>query len=232
MTSLPILRELQATLDYLRTIDRDLKAFPPDLAQLDQELKALDKKASEIRAALETARPKAEAMRAAVAQAVKDEASARIHLKAAHDKVQYAAAIRDIEDRERAKHAAEKPLRELDARLGTAEAELAGLDEKAAAARSKFDELHAIFLAEHENQTAGRVTLEAKVKELETQLAATELARFNRLVLQRQGRAVVPAEGGLCGGCRTKLRGLVINEVRDAKTLVQCESCSRILYWP
>ena len=232
MTSLPLLKDLQATLDNLRTIDRDLKAFPPDLAQLDQELKALDKKTSEIRAALEAARPKAASLQAAMEKATKEEASARTHLKAAHDKVQYAAAIRDIEDKERAKHAAEKPLRELTARLTAAEAELAGLDEKAAAARIKFDELHAIFLAEHENQIAGRVQLEAKKTELEKQLPTIELTRFNRLVQQRQGRAVVAAEGGLCGGCRTKLRGLVINEIREAKTFVQCESCSRILYWP
>ncbi|HJU84248.1 MAG TPA: C4-type zinc ribbon domain-containing protein [Holophagaceae bacterium] len=232
MTSLPILRDLQATLDNLRTIDRDLKAFPPDLASLDQELKALDKKAAEIRAALEAARPKAESLRASVAQSVKDEATARAHLKAAHDKVQYAAAIRDIEDKERSKHAAEKPLRELDARLAAAEIELAGIDEKAAGIRAKFDELHAVFLAEHENQVAGRGALEAKRLALEAKLPALELSRFNKLIQQRQGRAVVSSEGGLCGGCRTKLRGLVINEIREAKTLVQCESCSRILFLP
>ncbi len=232
MTSLPILKDLQATLDNLRTIDRDLKAFPPDLAKLDQELKALEKKATEIRTALEGARPKAEAMRATAAQAAKDETTARGHLKAAQDKVQYAAAIRDIEDKERTKHAAEKPLRELDARLKAAEAELASLEEKASGIRAKFDELHEVFLSEHENQVAGRSALDAKRAELESQLPAPELARFTKLVQQRQGRAVVAVETGLCGGCRTKLRGLVINEIREAKTLVACESCGRILFLP
>ena len=48
MTLLPVLIELQATHDYLRTIERDLSALPPDLAALHAEMKAQDKRLGEL----------------------------------------------------------------------------------------------------------------------------------------------------------------------------------------
>ncbi len=48
MTLLPVLIELQATHDYLRTIERDRTALPPDLAALDAQIKAQDKRLGEL----------------------------------------------------------------------------------------------------------------------------------------------------------------------------------------
>jgi len=51
------------------------------------------------------------------------------------------------------------------------------------------------------------------------------------LVRQRRGTAVARVEQGICRGCRISLP---ISELQQARTgrLVQCESCSRILYLP
>ena len=58
MNLLPTLKDLQATLDNLRTIERDLSAFPPDLAALDQEQKAIVKQTSDTEKALQEWRAK------------------------------------------------------------------------------------------------------------------------------------------------------------------------------
>ena len=60
MTLLPVLIELQATHDYLRTIERDLTALPPDLAVLDAQIKAQDKRLGELRIDLRPPRQPAE----------------------------------------------------------------------------------------------------------------------------------------------------------------------------
>ena len=67
--------------------------------------------------------------------------------------------------------------------------------------------------------------------ELEAQLAPGLLVKFKRLLVMRQGRAVVGVDGGACGGCRTRLRTPVVAHLREAETLF-CESCQRILYDP
>lgn len=232
MSTLPILRELQATLDLLRTIERDLAAFPPDLAQVDTQLKASEKRGAEIAKALEEGRAKAEGLRREAAAIKAEEDAARAHLKAAHEKVQYAHAIREIEEKERARHTVEKPLKELEAKLAGLEAEAAANAAKGAELKEQFELLHGAFLEGHGNQVAGREQLTVKRAELEGQLPPVELGRFNRLLQQRHGKAVVAVENGTCLGCRTKLRGPFLSQLRETKQPVACESCQRILFLP
>lgn len=55
---------------------------------------------------------------------------------------------------------------------------------------------------------------------------------FGRLLKQRQGIAVAQtAAGGLCSVCHVRLRPQVYNTVLRNDTIVQCESCHRILYF-
>lgn len=232
MSSLALLRELQATLDHLRTIERDLAAFPPELAAVDQNLKALRKRRSEKQKAQEGARQRVEVHTREVAAADKAIARVRTHLKESTQKVQYAALIREQEEHERAHNTAAKPLKEAEALLKSLEVELAQLDQDEAQLAETFTLLHETFLADHANQVAARQQLEARRKELEAALPAADLARFTRIAEARQGRGVVPVENGLCGGCRTRLRPAMMPQVRDARTLVACEACHRFLFLP
>ncbi len=146
--------------------------------------------------------------------------------------MQYTAAVRELDHRERECAAILRPLKELEARLGAQEGELATLRAEEATARGQFDELHQIFLSDHETQVAARLDLTAKRSRLEGEMAAQELARFMKILQQRQGRAVVPVENGICTGCRTKLRIPIMTSLREAKLPQPCESCQRFLYLP
>lgn len=90
-------------------------------------------------------------------------------------------------------------------------------------------------------------TIEAKKSDLTGQLktkqeeraafAATVpppfLAQYDAIREKRGGLAIVPMVNGTsCGGCQMKLTPNNVNEVKKAKTMVLCESCSRILYMP
>ena len=232
MELLPILRELQATLDYLRTVERDLSALPPDLAALDSRLKILDKQVSDKTKALETARTQIQTKTKDLATAQKDEDRARTALKATSQKVQYTAAIRDLDEKERQKSQIARPLKALETDVVNLETTLAELEAEQTLLKGQFDELHAVFLEEHGNQVAARTLLRSKQAELEAKLPPPEKVRFHRLATARQGRAVVPVENGACTGCRVKLRGPFLFALKDAKDPVACESCQRILFLP
>lgn len=232
MELLPILRELQATLDYLRTVERDLSALPPDLAALDSRLKTIDKQVSDKTKALETARTQIQTKTKDLATAQKDEDRARVALKATSQKVQYTAAIRDLDEKERQKSQIARPLKALETDVVNLETALAELEAEQTLLKGQFDELHAVFLEEHGNQVAARTLLRSKQAELEAKLPPPEKVRFHRLATARQGRAVVPVENGACTGCRVKLRGPFLFALKDAKDPVACESCQRILFLP
>ena len=232
MEPIAVLRDLQGTLDNLATIQKALADLPPDLAALESRLRAAAQAGAEKTRALESARNQISALTRDLAEAQKEEERARVAVKATNQKVHYTAAIRELDDRERQKAAIQRPLKTQEALALTLETDLAALAEERAAAQAQFDELHAIFLEEHANQVEGRKLLLARQAELEGALSPAEVARFHRIAQVRQGRAVVPVEGGACTGCRVKLRGPLLSTLREARSLVTCESCQRFLYLP
>jgi len=56
------------------------------------------------------------------------------------------------------------------------------------------------------------------------------LSKYERLIKNRDGLAIVPVSGEACQGCHRVMPPQVINEIRMKKELVFCENCTRILY--
>jgi predicted nucleic acid-binding Zn-ribbon protein len=232
MSLLATFKELQATIDNLSTIERDLSAFPPDLAALDQELKILSRQLAETEKSVIDWKNKRESSLKEHCEAQRLEDLARKALKLATQKVQYAAAIREVDERERQKAGAARPMKESEAKCIELEARLASLQARNSEADARFKELHQIFLAEHENQVLAKQELTTKRVKLESSLPQVEQTRFQRLILNRQGRAVVPVENSTCMGCRVKLRMIFMSDLRQKDGIMLCESCQRIVYLP
>ena len=152
-------------------------------------------------------------------------------MKGATQKIQYTAAIRELDERQRQKNAVARPVKETELRVASLERAETELRERQIEAQKQFDELKTVFLSEHENQVEAQRRLETRCQELETALQPGLLTKFKRLLQQRSGRAVVGVDNGACGGCRTRLRSPVVAHLRESETLF-CESCQRILYDP
>ena len=75
-----------------------------------------------------------------------------------------------------------------------------------------------------EQATAERAQVAASV-------SPESLALFERVSKHRKGLAMSEAREGLCTQCHVRLRPQVYNELRRNESVMQCESCSRILYF-
>ena len=74
-------------------------------------------------------------------------------------------------------------------------------------------------------------TLNARRAEVSGQLSKPALSLFDRLAQSRRGLAVAEAREGLCTVCHVRLRPQVFNDVRRNDSLIQCDSCNRILFF-
>jgi len=231
MSQLSLLIELQTVHDHLRVILRDLTAFPPDLAALDAELKTLAKKIDENNKALVNARNTQGTLTTNLAVAQKLEDTAKAALKETKQKAQFTAAIRELDERQRQKTGVVRPLKEVETRIEALERATGEMELRQAEAQKQFNELRTIFLSEHENQVAAQALLVKRQDEIQGQLDPGTLAKFDKLIQQRQGRAVVGIDKGSCGGCRTKLRTPFLAQLREEKNMF-CESCQRFIYDP
>lgn len=95
-----------------------------------------------------------------------------------------------------------------------------------------------IVETEHARIEKKRIELEQQItvlqvdrNEIVSQLPSPTVALFEMLARGRKGIAVVEAANGRCSSCQVRLRPQLFNSVRANSTLIQCESCQRILYF-
>jgi len=84
---------------------------------------------------------------------------------------------------------------------------------------------------EKANLEAELTRLTGERAELGAQISKESLAIFERAGHGRKGIAVAEAKDGLCTVCHVRLRPQIFNDVRRNAAIIQCESCTRILYY-
>jgi uncharacterized protein len=116
------------------------------------------------------------------------------------------------------------------------EAETLAAELKVAEAAKKAEE--ADVARERQQLTAESADLESETERLATarkdiiaRLSPQALELFDYVAKHRRGLALSEAREGHCTQCHVRLRPQVFNDVRRNDSLIQCESCSRILYF-
>jgi predicted nucleic acid-binding Zn-ribbon protein len=72
----------------------------------------------------------------------------------------------------------------------------------------------------------------AKRTTLLAQMDPTVVAKFSQVAKFKKGVAMATAtRDGLCSACHVRLRPHVFQQIRLNETIIQCESCQRILYY-
>ncbi len=128
--------------------------------------------------------------------------------------------VRSIEDRilERMVEADD-----LTAGVKQAEAALAAAQKEIERERREMQEHVAKLQAELEQSVGRREAILA-------QISPNVLAVYQTVAHKRKGIGVAEARNGLCTICQVRLRPQVFNDVLRNDSIIQCESCQRILY--
>jgi predicted nucleic acid-binding Zn-ribbon protein len=113
---------------------------------------------------------------------------------------------------------------ELTADLKKSEAELKTSEKAVAVERQALDTELAGLQAEVERTGVAREKLAAEIDRV-------VLGTFEQVARSRKGVAVAEARNGLCTICHVRLRPQVFNEVLRNASIIQCDSCRRILYF-
>lgn len=223
-------------LQRLETTIADAKAA---IAQHPQKLAALDARLEEAKLAVE---------------------SVKEHLRANHDRRRelekdvalYQGRLTKFKDQ----LMAVKTNREYQAmqhEIATAQSDLGSVEEKVLERMLEADDLTAASKGAETTLAAQSREIELEKKALSQELASTEtalkestdaratlvkaleprlVALFEQVAKARKGVAVCSAtRDGLCSVCHVRLRPSVFQQIRHNDSIVQCESCQRVLYW-
>jgi predicted nucleic acid-binding Zn-ribbon protein len=113
---------------------------------------------------------------------------------------------------------------ELTAAVKTAETALKAAENTVTAERAALRNESVTLAAQLEKSSAER---EALVAAIDPQVLAT----YERVAKGRKGIAVAAARNGHCTVCHVRLRPQMFNEVRRNDSIIQCDSCQRVLYF-
>lgn len=222
----------------LQALDSAADAARKRLAELPAAERALDQQIARAKAVVDEVQARIQTADSARRQLEKDTtaldarmAQFKSHQAAVKTNQEYQALIHEIEVAQQTK---------------------AGLDDQVLALLTTVDELGAekataeaaLASTTHEANTqraalrAEKATLDAELTRLAADRAGAVpavppavLAKYDQIAKNRKGVAVSEMVGGLCRVCNVRLRPNIEQQVRRMDSIVQCDSCQRILYW-
>lgn len=113
---------------------------------------------------------------------------------------------------------------ELSAAVKKSEAELKAVEKEVSAERQRLDSEVAALQAELDRTGSAR-------EKLAVEISPAALSTFERVARGRKGLGVAEARNGMCTVCHVRLRPQVFNDIRTNETIIQCDSCQRILFF-
>ncbi len=222
------LQELDSTSERLRRRAADIPA-----AQA-----ALDTRLAELTGAVASVKERIAASQASRREIEKDLAAVQTRLSKYKDQLMEVKTNKEYHAMQTEITAAEAVVRREEDRLleRMEEAETLASELKASEAALKSGQ--ADVVRSRQQMDTDRVTTEQDLEKTNAERAQVAgsvspgaLALFERVSKHRKGLAMSEAREGLCTQCHVRLRPQVYNELRRNESVMQCESCSRILYF-
>jgi uncharacterized protein len=222
------LQHLETGADEAR---RKIADYPERTQALDARLQSSRERLSSVKARLTAAQEKRRADEKEVATVQIRLAKYKDQLLEVKTNREYQAMLHEIEAAQNDVRTREDRILEimmeadeLAAAVKKSEAELKTAEKEIAAERQALDREIAELRAELEETAAAR-------RKLASEIDRGVLAVFEQVAKGRKGVAVAEARNGLCTICHVRLRPQVFNEIRRNASIIQCDSCRRILYF-
>ena len=73
--------------------------------------------------------------------------------------------------------------------------------------------------------------LQQQKSQLQNQIPSELIEQYERIAIARNGIALTEAKEQSCQACHVRLRPQLFAEIRTTNEIIQCENCSRFLYW-
>lgn len=231
--------ELQHALDRLRRAETQLGGIPDWMKELDAQYRERKHVIDELERVIETARSERKDAEAGISDAQEKLKRYQRQINEVTTQREYGALLQEID---------------------TVKGQIGGLEEQGIAAlersesakgeleekRAAFQELEERYQTELARWEEEKPAIAEEARELRERIAILRdrvprphLAHFERIYERTGGRAMAPirkverARGAAmwhCAVCHYNVRPQVLVEIQDRGSLVQCESCKRILY--
>jgi predicted nucleic acid-binding Zn-ribbon protein len=223
---------------HLQELDLAAERHRRRVADIPKQQSALDVRLAERTDAVESVKVRIAACQAARREVEKDLAAVQGRLSKYRNQLMEVKTNKEYQAMQKEMSAAEQEISDHETRLleRMEESDALALELKTAEAALKSEQTE--IARERQQLDAEKSEVEQGLQRTtdERQALASRISKqamvvFERVAHGRKGIAVAEARDGLCTVCHVRLRPQIYNEVRRNDSIIQCESCTRILYF-
>ena len=225
------LYRLQTRIRFVQEREKKRDTVPADLVEVDREYQEKVQAVAGLKDRLvqaELERRKAEGELADLKEKLK---KYQAQLRAVQSSREYSAALNEIDAVEKSIRTTEDRFLELEEEIETARADLTTRESSLPAETEQHEERLKDWRAEQKAINEELAGARDEIQRLESEIPPRDRAEFHRLVDKKHGLAVVLVVGGSCSACHVKVRPAAMQQLKQGREIVYCDSCKRILYY-
>jgi predicted nucleic acid-binding Zn-ribbon protein len=199
---------------------------------------ALDARLAERTAAVEAVKARVSASQAARREIEKDLAAVQGRLSKYKNQLMEVKTNKEYQAMQKEMSVAEQEISDFETRMLERMEEADALAIELKAVQAALTSAQAEITRDRAALENERTTVDDDLKRVSEERARTAalvggelLSLFDRVAHGRRGVAMAEARDGLCTVCHVRLRPQVFNQARRNTDIVQCDSCTRILYY-
>ena len=199
---------------------------------------ALDARLAERTAAVEAVKARIAACQSARREIEKDLAAVQGRLSKYKNQLMEVKTNKEYQAMQKEMSVAEQEISDQETRMLERMEESDGLALELKAAEAALKAAQSEIATERQQLEAEKAEVERTLEQTRQERASVAaqtsrdaLATFERIAQGRKGVAMAEARDGLCTVCHVRLRPQVFNQARRNESIIQCDSCGRVLYF-
>ena len=223
---------------HLQELDSAAERHRRRVADIPVLQAALDARLAERTAAVDAVKARVAASQAARREIEKDLAAVQGRLSKYKNQLMEVKTNKEYQAMQKEMSVAEQEISDFETRMLERMEEAEALAIESKAVQAALTSAQAEITRERQALEHERATVDDDLKRVSEERARTAalvcrelLALFDRVAHGRRGVAMAEARDGLCTVCHVRLRPQVFNQARRNTDIVQCDSCTRILYY-
>jgi predicted nucleic acid-binding Zn-ribbon protein len=223
---------------HLQELDIAAERHRRRVADIPVLQSALDARLAERTGALEAVKARIAASHAARREVEKDLAAVQTRLSKFKNQLMEVKTNKEYQAMQKEMSVAEQEISDFETRMLERMEEADALAIELKAAQTALTSEQAEISRDRQRLETELTTVDDDLKRVSEERTRTAaligsdlLALFDRVAHGRRGVAMAEARDGLCTVCHVRLRPQIFNQARRNTDIVQCDSCTRILYF-
>ncbi len=222
---------LQTRIRFVQEREKRRDTVPADLIEVDRDYQEKVRAVEALRSRLSQAEVEKRKAEGELADHREKLKKYQTQLRNVSSSREYSAALNEIDGVEKLIRATEDRFLELEEEIETARVDLEAREKNLPAETEQHEERLKDWRAEQRTINEELLSAKEEIRQVEAEIPPRDRAEFRRLIEKKHGLAVALVAGRSCSACHVAIRPAAMQQLKQGRDIIYCDSCKRILYY-